>query len=134
MITGSRVMTFQGSTMHQARRLRAIHPEPRVDIHPDAAARYGIEEGDWVIIERPEGSIRQRARLTTGIEANTINLDGYWWYPTRKPGPELSGVWEANANAITPNDPELANFVGDQPLRGLRCQIRREEETSVPTA
>jgi thiosulfate reductase / polysulfide reductase chain A len=134
MITGSRVMTFQGSTMRQARRLRDIHPEPRVDLHPDTAARYGIEEGDWVIIERPEGSIRQRARFTTGIEVNTINLDGYWWYPTRKPGPELSGVWEANANAITPNDPALANFVGDQPLRGLRCRIRREEETSVSTA
>jgi Molybdopterin oxidoreductase len=29
---------------------------------------------------------------------------------------------------------KLANFVGDQPLRGVRCRIRREEETSVPTA
>lgn len=126
MITGSRVMAFQGSTMHQAHRLRAIHPEPRVDIHPATAARYGIGEDDWVFIERPEGSIRQRARLTDGIEPNSINLAGYWWDATRKPGPDLSGVWEANANAITPNDPELANFVGDQPLRGLRCRIRRD--------
>jgi thiosulfate reductase / polysulfide reductase chain A len=134
MITGSRVLTFQGSTMHQARRLRALHPEPLVDIHQDTAARFGIEEGDWVLIERPEGTIRQRARLTTDIQINTINLAGYWWDAARKPGPDLSGVWEANANAITPNDPELASFVGDQPLRGLRCRIRRDPDSATSTA
>lgn len=132
MITGSRVMAFQGSTMHQARRLRAMHPEPLVDIHPDTASRHGIDDGDWVFIERPEGSIRQRARITEGIESNTINLAGYWWDPTRDPGPDLSGVWEANANAITPTDPSLASFVGDQPLRGSRCRIRRDPSTPSP--
>jgi anaerobic selenocysteine-containing dehydrogenase len=128
MITGSRVVAFMGSTMRQGRRLRAMHPEPRVDIHPDTAARYGIADGDWVLIERPEGSIRQRARFTTGIEANSINVAGYWWDPARGPGADLSGVWEANANAITPTDLNLANFVGDQPLRGMRCRVRRDPD------
>jgi anaerobic selenocysteine-containing dehydrogenase len=128
MITGSRVIAFMGSTMRQGRRLRAMHPEPLVDIHPDTASRYGIADGDWVLIERPEGSIRQRARLTDGIEANSINVAGYWWDPARGPGADLSGVWEANANAITPTDLNLANFVGDQPLRGMRCRIRRDSD------
>jgi hypothetical protein len=43
----------------------------------------------------------------------------------RGPGEDLSGVWEANGNAITPDDPKLSSFVGDQPLRGLRCRIHR---------
>jgi anaerobic selenocysteine-containing dehydrogenase len=129
MITGSRVVAFMGSTMRQGRRLRALHPEPLVDIHPHTASRYGIADGDWVLIERPEGSIRQRARLTDGIEANSINLAGYWWDPARGPGSDLSGVWEANANAITPSDLGLANFVGDQPLRGMRCRIRRDPDS-----
>jgi anaerobic selenocysteine-containing dehydrogenase len=128
LITGSRVMTFMGSTMRQARRLRALHPEPLVEIHPKTAARYSIAEGEWVLIERPEGSIRQRALLTDGIEVNTVNAAGYWWDPTRKPGPDLSGVWEANANAITPSDTALSSFVGDQPLRGIRCRIRRDPQ------
>jgi thiosulfate reductase / polysulfide reductase chain A len=124
MITGSRVIAYMGSTLRQARRLRSLHPDPTVEIHPETAARYGINDGDWALIERPEGAIRQRAVLTDGIEPHTINVTGYWWDPTRKPGPGLSGVWEANANAITPSDAALSSFAGDQPLRGLRCRVR----------
>jgi anaerobic selenocysteine-containing dehydrogenase len=126
MITGSRVMAYMGSTLRQARRLRSLHPDPVVEIHPETASRYGIGSGDWVLIERPEGSIRQRAVVTDGIEPGTVNVTGYWWAPDREPGPDLSGVWESNANAITPSDTALSSFVGDQPLRGIRCRIRRE--------
>jgi anaerobic selenocysteine-containing dehydrogenase len=133
MITGSRVAALQGCTMRQARRLRALHPEPTVTIHPQTAATYGIAEGDWVLIERPEGSIRQRARLTEGIEPQSIDVTGYWWEPDREPGPELSGAWEANANAITPSNPKLSSFAGDQPLRGMRCRIRRAPDPTPAT-
>jgi anaerobic selenocysteine-containing dehydrogenase len=125
MITGSRVMAYMGSTLRQARRLAAIHPDPIVEIHPDTASALGIGDGDWVVIERPEGSIRQRARLTEGIERRTVNVTGYWWDPSRQPGPDLSGVWESNVNVITPTRTDLSSFVGDQPLRGMRCRVRR---------
>lgn len=129
MITGSRVMALMGSTLRQARRLREIHPEPLVEIHPATAAEYGIGEGDWVAIERPEGMIRQRARLTDGIERRTVNVTGYWWEPDAAPDQGLSGAFEANVNMITPSDQRLSSFVGDQPLRGLRCRIRK---TTLP--
>jgi anaerobic selenocysteine-containing dehydrogenase len=125
MLTGSRVLEFMGSTMHQARKMRARHPEPLVQINPQTAGEHGIADGDWVEIARPEGSIRQRASVTDAIRPGTINLASYWWDPSRGPGDDLSGVWEANGNAITPYDPKLSSFVGDQPLRGLRCRIRR---------
>jgi anaerobic selenocysteine-containing dehydrogenase len=130
MLTGSRVAAFMGSTLRQARRLRALYPDPIVDIHPDTAADLDIAEGDWVLIERPEGSIRQRARLTNGIQPQTINVTGYFWDPTRAPGPDLSGAFDYNANAITPFDTKLTSFAGDQPLRGLRCRIRKHTGTS----
>ena len=125
MLTGSRVLEFMGSTMRQAHKMQKRHPEPLVEIHPDTAAEQGIADGDWVEIARPEGAIRQRASVTDSIRPGTINLAGYWWDPKRGPGRDLSGVWEANANAITPDDPRLSSFAGDQPLRGLRCSIRR---------
>jgi len=125
MLTGSRVLEFMGSTMRQAKKMLARHPQPLVEIHPTTAAEYGIANGDWVEISRPEGSIRQCARVTDAIRPGTINLAGYWWDPNRGPGADLSGAWEANANAITPYDPKLSSFVGDQPLRGLRCTIAR---------
>lgn len=130
MLTGSRVKEFMGSTMRQAEKMRLWHPEPLVEIHPETAAEYGIADGDWVEITRPEGSIRQRASVTDTIIPKTINLAGYWWEPERGPGPDLSGVWVANANAITPYDPSLSSFVGDQPLRGMRCRISRLETSA----
>jgi anaerobic selenocysteine-containing dehydrogenase len=132
MITGSRVRELMGSTLRQSERLRKIHPEPLVDIHPQTAGEHGIADGDWVLIERPEGSIRQRARLSDVVRPDTINPAGYWWEPGSKA--YLSGFWDANSNAITPSDTALSSFAGDQPLRGIRCRIRKagQPEPAVP--
>jgi anaerobic selenocysteine-containing dehydrogenase len=128
MLTGSRVAGLQASTLRQSRRLHRLFPEPLVDLHPDTAARHGITDGDWVIVERPEGRIRQRAHLTDAIRPDIINVAGYWWEPTTPPGPELSGARDANANWITPSESRLSSFAGDQPLRGLRCRIERADD------
>ncbi|ABB32454.1 molybdopterin-binding oxidoreductase [Geobacter metallireducens GS-15] len=124
MIAGNRTRYFMGSNLHQIEALRKHCPDPPVWIHPETAARHGINDGEWVIIERPEGRIRQKALLTDKIRPDTVQPEGYWWYPEREPGePGLSGLWEANANAITPTDIGLCSFAGDQPLRGGRCRI-----------
>lgn len=125
MIPGSRVRELTASNLRQSQRLRRVHPEPLCDIHPATAAKYGVVDGEWMLIERPEGAIRQRARYDETMRVDTINPDGYWWNPGEQQNePHLSGVWVSNANAITPGSPELSNFAGDQPLRGARCRVR----------
>ncbi|MER6979552.1 molybdopterin-containing oxidoreductase family protein [Streptomyces carpinensis] len=125
MIPGSRVRELTASNLRQSARLNRLHPEPLCDIHPETAERWGITDGEWMVIERPEGVIRQRARFDATMRKDTINPDGYWWEPSQAQNePHLSGVWVSNANAITPSDPKLSNFAGDQPLRGARCRIR----------
>ncbi len=133
MIPGSRYRELTASNLRQSARLKKIHPEPICDIHPETAAVHGIVDGDWVVIERPEGMITQRARVHDGIRPDTIHPDGYWWEPSVAPGPELSAVWVANANAITPSDPALSSYAGDQPLRGARCRIRRADKAPALT-
>jgi thiosulfate reductase / polysulfide reductase chain A len=126
MIPGSRVRELTASNLRQSVKLKRIHPEPICDIHPETAAAHDLVDGDWVTIERPEGSIRQRVRVTDTVRADTINPDGYWWEPDEAQNePHLSGVWTANANAITPGSTTLSSFAGDQPLRGARCRIRK---------
>ena len=79
-----------------------------------------------MVIERPEGSIRQKAWLTDGIRPDTISPDCFWWDPYEdRAEPSLSGAWWANVNGITPSQPELSSFAGDQLLRGPHCQIRK---------
>jgi anaerobic selenocysteine-containing dehydrogenase len=135
MIPGSRYRELTASNLRQSARLKRIHPEPICDIHPLTAQKLGIEEGEWVVIERPEGSIRQRARISDAMREDTINPDGYWWEPGTPSGePFLSGVWVSNANAITPSDPKLSSFAGDQPLRGARCRLRKDPTPATTAA
>jgi anaerobic selenocysteine-containing dehydrogenase len=45
-----------------------------MDIHPQTAAKHGIEDGDWVFVETPQGVIRQRARVADEIDPRVINV------------------------------------------------------------
>lgn len=45
----------------QVEKLRKAYRDPVADIYPDTAARYGIENRDWMWIETRCGRIRQRA-------------------------------------------------------------------------
>jgi len=77
----------------------------------------------------PLGRIRQKAKLTTGIDRRVVHADGYWWYP-EMPGEEpcLFGVWESNINAILPDDPELCDYTGDNPFRALLCRVYKAKK------
>ncbi len=135
MIAGSRIRYFMASNLHQVEFLRKKYPDPPVWIHPETAARHGIQDGDWVLIERPEGAIRQLALITDKIRPDTVQPECYWWYPEKKPGePGLSGLWEANANALTATSVKLCSFAGDQPLRGGRCRIAPADRPEISTA
>ena len=53
---------------------RLLYPQQRKGAKGEGqwAAREGIEEGDWVIIESVRGRCRQRAKLTLGIDPRVI--------------------------------------------------------------
>ena len=67
LITGARQPGFFHTENRQVPWLRELHPDPIVEIHPDTAAKEGIQEGDWVIIESRRGKVRQRAKLALGV-------------------------------------------------------------------
>ena len=103
------------------------HPEPRVEIHPEAAAPLGIADGDWVTIATRRGAIRQRARLTNDIHPRVVNAEHGWWFP-EEPGPE-HGVWRSNANLLTDNGPPYDPAMGTYSLRALLCRIERGDDS-----
>ena len=55
---------FFHSEHRQIPRLRAMHPDPEVLVHPNDAEKYGIRDGEWVWIENQRGKARQKARVT----------------------------------------------------------------------
>lgn len=59
-----------------------LQPENFLHIHPDAAARIGVAEGDYVIVESPTGKpLRIKAHLTRGIRTDCVMTEhgyGHW--------------------------------------------------------
>jgi anaerobic selenocysteine-containing dehydrogenase len=123
LTTGARIPFFFNSEHRQIARLREAHPDPIVEIHPDTAAAAGIGAGDWVVIETRRGRIRQKARLTDGIDPRVVHVEHGWWFPEQD-GPE-HGVWQSNANVLTSNAPPYDPAMGTYQLRALLCRIER---------
>jgi anaerobic selenocysteine-containing dehydrogenase len=125
LITGRRLPGFFHTENRQVPWLRELHRDPVVEIHPDTAAKEGIQEGDWVTIESPRGRVRQRAKLFSGMDPRIISAEHAWWFPEKKdPG---HGWDESNINMLTDNSYEACDpAMGATHVRTLLCRIRPE--------
>lgn len=127
LTTGARPWGFFHSEHRQVPRLRSITPDPLAEIHPETAARLGINEGDWVWIENSMGKVRQRAKLTATIDMRVVNASHAWWYPEKEAAePELFGVWDVNINQLVPLLPGRSGFGGN--YKSLLCKIYKVKE------
>ena len=108
---------------------RRKYPEPVVTLHPDTASEWGVEEGVWIQIETPMGSVRQRARLTTGLARGTVHADR-WWYPEY--GDEADDPYRVvatNINCCTSDaSSDCDPVIGGWLLRGVPCRLSVTDE------
>jgi anaerobic selenocysteine-containing dehydrogenase len=121
LTTGGRISFFFNSEHRQLGKLRKAHRDPVAEIHPQTASRFGIVNGTWMWIETRRGRIRQKAKLTNGIDPRVIHVQHGWWFP-EQPGPEY-GVWTSNANLLTDNQPPYDPAMGTYQLRALLCRV-----------
>ncbi len=130
LITGANFRPmFHSENRHIGMGTREQYPEPLMEIHPDAAGPLGIADGDWVYVETQRGAIRQKAKLTQGIDARVINVQSHWWFP-EEPGcePWLHGLWPSNANVLTRIDLDTCDPVtGGWPMRALMCKVYKAQ-------
>ena len=125
LLTGSRHQPFYHSEHHQVDSLRKQHPQPLVQINPEAASELGIEDGDWVWIETPRGRVRMKCEYFEGIDPRVIHAEHGWWFP-ELPGEEpwLHGVWESNIDVVIDDDPDRCNQIyGGWSLRTALCKV-----------
>lgn len=127
VLTNWKPECFRHSSYRNISALRAIHPEPVVEIHREAARRLGIEEGDWVYLETKRGRIKQKAVLTTGNDPRVVIADDGWWFP-EKGLSDLYGWKEANINILTDDNPPYNHEIGSYDLRGMLCKVYKSGE------
>ncbi len=125
LTTGGRIPFYFNSEHRQLPKLRKARRDPQAEIHPETAARFGIGNGDWMWIETRRGRMKQKAKVTAGIDARVINAEHAWWFPDEE-GPEY-GVWKSNVNLLTNSEPPYDPAMGTYQLRALLCRIGRAE-------
>ncbi len=69
-----------------------MHPAPFLEIHPQDAAKLGIEAGEWVEVRSRRGSARFPALITKAIAPNCVFVPMHW-----------GALWAENseANSLT---------------------------------
>jgi anaerobic selenocysteine-containing dehydrogenase len=126
LVLTSRKSRFYLHSSHRwVNKLKKHNPYPRTDIHPDTAKRYGIHEGDEVIIKTRIGEIIQTAHLTEDIHPKVIYSAYGWWFPEAKVEEQYD--WKrSNFNMLTFAN-KLGKEFGTPNLKGIGCAIMRKK-------
>jgi anaerobic selenocysteine-containing dehydrogenase len=123
LLTSAKSQYYLHSSYRWLEKLRKLRPHPRLEIHPETAARYGVADKDDIVIETPYGKITQKAHLTDGIDARVVCGSHGWWFPEGNPDTQFD--WDkANFNMLT-SVGKLGREYGTPNLKGLPCRISK---------
>jgi anaerobic selenocysteine-containing dehydrogenase len=115
------------SQLRGLRALRRLEPDPRVDLHPEAAAARGIEDGAWVEVSTPHGLMRAKARFVGTLHPKVVSATHGWWEgcaALSQPAYDAESEAGANMNAVIGND-ALDPISGSVPFKSYLCQVTR---------
>ncbi len=121
--TGRRSPAFFHTEHRQIPWLRAIDPDPVVEIHPKTLQENGISHGEWVWIENWMGRAKFKAKATPVVPEWMVMAAHGWWFPEKKGNePELYGMWESNINQLIPMSHHGKDGMG-APIKHSMCRI-----------
>jgi anaerobic selenocysteine-containing dehydrogenase len=129
VLTSSKSRYYLHSSYRWIKSLREKRPYPKVEIHPETASKYGINEGDNVAIETRYGKITQVAYITDIVDPRVISASHGWWFPEGRA--ESQYEWKkSNFNMLTSKD-TLGKQFGTPNLKGLPCRIRVDGDEKI---
>lgn len=100
-------------------KIRQMHPQPFLEIHPRDAQKLGIEEGNWVEVRSRRGKSRFPAKVTSAIAPGTLFVPMHW-----------GALWAANSEANTLTHPESCPDSGQPELKACAVQLSLVPESS----
>jgi anaerobic selenocysteine-containing dehydrogenase len=109
--TGNRSLFYTHGQFREIKSLRKENPEPKAEIGPRTALRYGIKDGDQIAIETNRGSVRMKANIDERVAEGVVLIPHGW--PA-----------EANANLLT--DAQCREpIMGYPDMKSLLCAIKK---------
>jgi anaerobic selenocysteine-containing dehydrogenase len=128
LTTGARRLGLFHSEHRQIPHLRALHPEPLLEIHPNTAADLGLVTGDWVWVENNLGRAKRRVYLTEALDPRVCSTDHAWWYPEAPSQMQdgLFGLWDLNINQLITWQPGKSGLGSN--YKTLLCKVYKIKE------
>lgn len=121
LFTNSKSEIFVGTSYKGVPALRAMRPEPMVQMNPATARDLGLNDGDEVYIETKIGRAKQRLVFDPDIDPRVIFVDFGWWFPEDPTG---NLGWDTgNINMMTSDTQPIDPAVGVMVLRGVPCRV-----------
>jgi anaerobic selenocysteine-containing dehydrogenase len=122
--TGQREKTYHHSRFREQAWARKVSPDPTIRIHPDTAARLGIADGSWIIVETEAGPApcRLLADVTDRTAPDVVTTGIGWWRPEAS-GPEF-GALDINVNAALTYAGPMDPMSGSVDTRAVPCRLR----------
>lgn len=126
IITGCRDFNTFHSENRRQEHLRAIAPEPTLEIHPDTAKKYGVGDGEWVWVEGIYGRAKRMIKTTPTVDPRVVSTTHGWSHP--EAGLENNmDVDELNINRLLDWDSVGSCGVGSNYKSSL-CRIYKVNE------
>jgi anaerobic selenocysteine-containing dehydrogenase len=94
-----------------------------IQVHPNAAARAGLKNGDPVVIESPRGSVRGTVLVWEGIREDTIFVPNTFG-PAQAEADEFDLPRYEAANHLT-DDRFFDNLSGQQSYKCFACRLKK---------
>ena len=121
--TGRRSAVFFHAEHRNIPWLRALDPDPVVEIHPDTARSLGFGDGEWVWVENWMGRCRFKAKVTRIVPRWLVMATHGWWFPEEPaPAPSLFGAWQSNINLLLPMGQQGPDGLG-APIKHTLCKV-----------
>jgi anaerobic selenocysteine-containing dehydrogenase len=100
-------------------------PNPFLEINPQRAARLGISEGEWVVVETPYGRIKVEAKLTEGIHYDVVCTQNGWWQSCEKLDLPGYDPYDPNGANVTPlyHTENMDTLSGSYLIKGHPCNV-----------
>ena len=126
LMTGCKITPFFHSAGRQLPSMRRLRPRPHVDMHPQAARKAGLEDGQRVRVTTPYGSQEFFLHYDERLPEDVAHAEHAWWFPEEE-GPEY-GCFKSNANMLF----DHVHFDPDSGAEPLKCLICRVEAVQTP--
>jgi anaerobic selenocysteine-containing dehydrogenase len=85
LTTGARNWSMFHTEHRNIPRLRALHPDPTIQIHPEDLADIGLASGTWVKVENHIGRCKARVESSYAVKKGIPHIDHGWWLPEKDP-------------------------------------------------